>query len=265
MEVLLAQLCPVAGDVPANAERVADVVRNNPGADLAVFPELFLSGYDLAQAPSLALEAGAAEIDPVRNAAAETGTAVIVGFVERGAAGAVHNSVLVVDAAGAVAAVYRKLQLFGAERDAFDPGDQLLVVSLAGSRVGLLICFDAEFPELARALAAKGAQMLVTTAANMRPYYGDHELATRARALDNRRPHVYVNRVGTEAGMQFVGGSRVIAPDGTVRMQFPEQDEAVSIATVVLSEEDDEAVQYLAQVPERFPVRLIDSVLRGST
>ena len=65
MRVLLAQLCPVAGDAAANAERVADVVAAHPAADLAVFPELFLQGYDLASAPLLALEPDAAEIDRV--------------------------------------------------------------------------------------------------------------------------------------------------------------------------------------------------------
>ena len=265
MRVLLAQLCPVAGDAAANAERVADVVAAHPAADLAVFPELFLQGYDLASAPLLALEPDAAEIDRVCRAAAETGTAILVGYAERGPAGVLYNSLAAIDEAGRLVATYRKIQLFGDEREVFDPGDQLFVVPLAGRQIGLLLCFDAEFPEPARALATAGADVLVTAAANMDPYHADHELATRARALDNRRPHVYVNRVGTEAGLRFVGGSRVVAADGSVKMQCAEQDEELSITVVDLREESDEAVQYLAQVPLRLPVRLIDSVPGGST
>lgn len=265
MRVLLAQLCPVAGDAAANAERAADVVAAHPAADLAVFPELFLQGYDLATAPLLALEPGAPEIERVCRAAAEAGTAILVGYAERGPAGVLYNSLAAIDETGRLVATYRKVQVFAGEREVFDAGDQFFVVPLAGVQIGLMLCFDAEFPEPARALATAGADVLVTAAANMDPYHADHELATRARALDNRRPHIYVNRVGSEAGLRFVGGSRVIAADGSVQTQCSEQDEELSIAVVDLQAESDEAVQYLAQVPPRLPVRLIDSVPGGST
>jgi predicted amidohydrolase len=114
-------------------------------------------------------------------------------------------------------ATYRKCHLFGdGERRAFVPGETLCVAELAGVRVGVLICFDVEFPEPARALAHAGAEMLVTVAANMEPYGPDHALAVRARALDNRRVHLYVNRTGSQAGLEFVGGSAAIASDGSV-------------------------------------------------
>ena len=76
--------------------------------------------------------------------------------------------------------------------------------------VAPLVCFDIEFPEPARAVAVAGAELLVTVSANMEPYEGEHELATRARALDNRLPHVYVNAVGELGGNRFVGGSRSV-------------------------------------------------------
>jgi predicted amidohydrolase len=265
MEVLVAQLCPVPGDLARNAERVAEVVTGLPQADVAVFPELFLSGYDLARVPALALAPDAAVLEPVRSAAADTRTAILVGFAERGQGGELYNSLAVLDESGRLAAVYRKVQLFGDERDVFMPGDRLIVVPLAGHRVGPLVCFDAEFPELARALGAAGADVLVTASANMEPYYADHELATRARALDNRLPHVYVNRVGEQAGLRFVGGSRVIGPDGSVQAQCPQQEESISIVSVEPAQGGDEAVGYLAQVPERLPVHVIDAVSGGAT
>jgi predicted amidohydrolase len=127
----------------------------------------------------------------------------------------------------------------------------------------VLLCFDMEFPEPARALAAAGADLLVTAAANMEPYYADHELASRARALDNRLPHVYVNRVGAQAGLRFVGGSRLIAPDGSVQLQCPEG-ESLTTATLPPGDQGDEEVQYLAQVPRRLPVRHVHAVPGGS-
>jgi predicted amidohydrolase len=265
VQVLLAQLCPVPGDPDANAARVAAVAAERPEADLAVFPELFLSGYDLGRAHACAIEPYAPALDHVRRAAGEAHMAIVVGFVERGAGGAVHNSLALVDETGALAGLYRKVALFDRERDVFAPGDRLVVVPLAGRRVGPLVCFDAEFPELARGLGLAGAELLVTAAANMDPYHDDHELATRARALDNRLPHVYVNRVGTEGGLRFVGASRVIGPDGSVRLQCPQRQECVQVAAVDRAAAGDDAVQYLAQVPERLPVAHIDSVSGGTT
>src|SRR5947209_1236399 len=85
-------------------------------------------------------------------------------------------------AAEALAGLCGKTRLFGAERDGFQPGAALRIVRLAGVAVAPLICFDAEFPEPVRALAAGGAELLVTASANMGPFAAEHEVATRARA-----------------------------------------------------------------------------------
>ncbi len=265
MDVLLAQLCPVAGDPAANAARAAQVLEDHAGVDLAVFPELFLQGYDLGAVAALALDARSPALERVCAAAGQAGTAVLIGFAERGPGGVVHNSLAAIDEHGQIAAIYRKTQLFGGEREVFSAGDELIVVDLAGRRVGPLLCFDAEFPEPARALAAAGADLLVTAAANMEPYYGDHELATRARALDNRLSHVYVNRVGVEAGLRFVGGSRAIGTDGSVQLQCPTDAEALSVAPIDPPDRGDAAVHYLAQVPRHLPVKLIQAVSGGRT
>ncbi|HEY4095394.1 MAG TPA: nitrilase-related carbon-nitrogen hydrolase [Baekduia sp.] len=225
MRVLLGQLCPAPGDVAANVRTIVAALAEHPEADLAVFPELFLGGYDVDRAAELATAADGPVLADLRAAAREAGTALVVGFAERlggGGAGGVANAVACIDADGRLAApAYRKAQLFGAgEHDAFEAGDTLRVVALAGRRVAPLICFDMEFPEPARAVARAGADLLVTVAANMDPYGPDHALAARARALDNRLPHVYVNRCGDEAGMTFAGGSAVIGSDGSVQHQL---------------------------------------------
>src|SRR5581483_5398409 len=102
------------------------------------------------------------------------------------------------------------------ERAVFRPGAELVLVPLAGRLVGPLICFDVEFPEPARALAAAGAELLVTLSANMEPYGDEHEVATRARALENRVPHLYANSVGTIGPNRFVGRSRSVDAGGQV-------------------------------------------------
>jgi predicted amidohydrolase len=247
MRVLLAQLAPAPGDAGANVAAVEDALRANSGAELAVFPELFLSGYEPARARERALDPDGPELARVGRAAREHDTAVVVGFAER-AGDAVRNSVALFDRDGARAGVYAKTHLFGAdEQSAFQAGDALSVASLSGARVAPLICFDVEFPEPARALASAGAELLVTVAANPPRYARDHELASRARALDNRRPHVYVNRVGDEAGITFAGESRVLDPSGDAIVALSGAPE-LRVVDVELSATPEPDVDYLRQV-----------------
>jgi predicted amidohydrolase len=80
----------------------------------------------------------------------------------------------VIDGPGALVANYRKTHLFDAEAEAFTAGDELVVTQICGLTVGLINCFDMEFPEVARTLADAGAQLLVVSSANMDPFHHDH-------------------------------------------------------------------------------------------
>jgi predicted amidohydrolase len=254
MLALLAQLASVEGDLEANAARAAEAIGAHPEADLAVFPELFLSGYLTDGVAELACAADAPPLRRIAQAAASAGTAVVVGFPELRDSARPGNSVACIDRDGALAAVYRKTQLFGAEREAFSPGSELLIVELAGRRVAPLICFDVEFPEPARQLAVSGAELIAVSSANMEPFYVDHEVGTVARAVENRLPLVYANAVGKLAGLVFVGGSRSVAPSGQVLAEEPEPVERLLLAEVAEPGIGDERVDYLRHVPAPLPV-----------
>jgi predicted amidohydrolase len=216
VRALLAQLASVPGQTQANAERAVETLGAHPDVEIAVFPELYLGGYDLALVPQSARASDCPELLAIADAAAAVSTAVVLGFAERAEDGTFFNSVACIDRDGSLAGVYRKTRLFGAEPDVFEPGDTLEVVRLAGLDVGPLICFDIEFPEPARALAAAGAELLVTASANMAPFGPDHERATRERAVENHVPHLYANGVGAIGGFQLVGGSRSVDASGAV-------------------------------------------------
>jgi predicted amidohydrolase len=220
VRVLLAQLCPVPGDVRANVATVLRLLEAHRQADLAVFPELFLTGYTLPGIDRIALTPDDDAVRALAAAASAAGTAVVLGFAERLAAGRPGNSALCLDRSGRLAGIYRKVHLFGDEAEHFTRGDRYPVVTLCGRRVAPLICYDLEFPEPARAVAAAGAELLVTISANMAPYLPEHQLFAVARAVENRRPHVYVNRVGIESGLTFVGGSCVVQPGGELTAQL---------------------------------------------
>lgn len=262
MRSLLAQLSPVPGAPQANARRAAEIVAG-ADADLIVLPELWLSGYDLDRVHESAVEPDSPALGALRQSAATAGTAIVVGFAER-RGGQVTNALAMIDERGELAAVYRKVQLFGQEQKVFDAGEELAVTELAGRRVGSLICFDMEFPEPARALARAGADLLVTASANMEPFYSDHRIASQARALDNRLPHLYCNRCGEEAGLVFVGGSRAVRSDGTIAAQASGEEELLE-AEVGRDETGDERIDYLAQLREGIGVKAATTGTGGST
>jgi len=249
MKAALAQLTPTPDPLEGCA-RVRETIAARAGADLVLFPELFLGGYASEGLEARSLPADGPELAAVAASCREAGTAAVVGFTEAlpGAPGRFANAAACFDAAGG-RAVYRKAHLFGpAEQSAFEPGGSLLLTRLAGRAVGPQICFDVEFPEPARELARAGAELLATIAANMEPYAADHRLAVRARALDNRLPHLYVNRTGSESGFEFVGESCAVGPDGAVIAELGREEGILEVELPDPAPHPDAQTEYLGQI-----------------
>lgn len=213
LSAVLAQLNPRLRDVEGNIETAKGILARHGEADLFVFPELFLGGYATDGIDDLALDLDGPEVGEMARLAREGDAAVIFGVHER-VPGGVANSAVCVDRRGNLAGSYRKTHLFGDERGAFVAGDELLVVEICGVKTGLMICFDVEFPEVARSLALAGAGLLVTISANMDPFGRDHDVFATARALENGLPHLYVNQVGAGETFVFAGGTMAVSADG---------------------------------------------------
>jgi predicted amidohydrolase len=240
----LAQLAPQARDVPANLSRVQTVLDSCKDVDLVLFPELFLSGYEVTDAHAVCIDPDGPELGVLRQAARDNDTAIVVGAAERVADG-VANSALCISRRGELAGVYRKTHLFGAEAGSYVPGDELVTVELEGRTLGLMICFDVEFPEVARTLALRGADLLVTISANPEAFRRDHEVFVPARALENGVPHLYVNRVGRQEEITFGGTSMAIDPEGTVLSAAGPTDEQLLHAEIGDAGRRDERTRYL--------------------
>jgi predicted amidohydrolase len=213
LSTALVQLRPALRDTSQNLETMRKVVEEHSDADLVVFPELFLSGYTTSRLEELALDLDGPEVEAIARLAGENSTAVIFGAPER-VSGEIANSAICVDRYGNLACSYRKTHLFGSEQHAFAAGDELRVVDLEGVKTGIMICFDLEFPEVARSLAKAGGNLLVTISANMDPFGRDHDVFATARALENGIPHLYVNQVGRGEAFTFAGGTIIISADG---------------------------------------------------
>jgi predicted amidohydrolase len=208
------------GPPDRNLERLRGAAREaaRAGADLLIAPEMFLTGYNigptsvqaLAEPPDGAAAMQAAEI------AREAGIALLYGYPEREGEGRVYNSALLLDRAGRQLANHRKTHLFGdLDRGAFAPGQgPPTVAELEGVKVGILICYDVEFPENVRALALQGVEVVAVPTANMAPFSFVPLTLVPARAYENHLFVAYANRCGREGELQYIGLSCIVGPDG---------------------------------------------------
>ncbi|WP_158583543.1 nitrilase-related carbon-nitrogen hydrolase [Salinisphaera sp. Q1T1-3] len=248
LNIVMVQELPVLGAPETNLASMERALAIHRDADLMVWPELFLSGYTTRSVHTHAEALDGTHVARARALAVEHDTAIVVGLIERDG-DAIHNSALAIDRDGRIAGCYRKLQLFGDEARVFLAGQTGSVVSLCGVSVGLLICFDIEFPEPARALACAGAALLVSISANMVPFAPDHRLCVQARALENRRPHVYVNQVGQGESHHFTGQSAVADSAGQIRGECDGETEGFCQLELSLAVETDIRPDYLALHP----------------
>ncbi|MGW5722897.1 carbon-nitrogen hydrolase family protein [Amycolatopsis sp. NPDC003865] len=186
-------------------------------ADLLVTAEMSTTGYHIgARTHELAEPADGPTAARMAAWARETGTALVYGYPETDGEH-VYNSVQLVDPAGR-RTNYRKTHLFGdLDKKWFTPGDEPVVqAEVGGVRVGLLICYDVEFPELVRAHALAGTELLAVPTALMSPYELVAETLVPARAYESQLFVAYANRCDVEQELTYCGRSRVAAPTGAV-------------------------------------------------
>ncbi|MGH2866215.1 MAG: nitrilase-related carbon-nitrogen hydrolase [Solirubrobacteraceae bacterium] len=218
------QLAPVLGDLEANRTLARNAIREaaDDGADVVVLPELITSGY-MFESPE---EAGTVAIGASHGIlgewAAEAARADIVlagGFCELGDDGQLYNSAAVLDATG-LRAVYRKLHLWDREKLVFTPGSSPPpVLDTRVGRLAVMICYDLEFPELTRSVALAGAQLLlvptnwplVPRPEGERP---PEAMIGMAAARVNRMAVACADRIGSERGQEWTGGTTIIGVDG---------------------------------------------------
>ena len=228
-----------------NARAMADWIARattQAGVDLVVFPELANSGYVTSRDREFMRRYyGAAEPIPgpttrvLGEAARQHGVHVVVGLLEAHptVAGTMSNSAVLIASDGNVAGVYRKAHLPGEEKHYFCAGTQLPVFDTALGRLGLLVCADNSFPEAARVLALRGAEILVVPY-NVRrmPNLELYVAMTATRAYENQVFVVACNRVGQEGDAIFQGRSAIAAPSGEILARAQAEEEGLVRASL---------------------------------
>jgi len=221
MHIALYQCTPLPLDINGNLQRLDFQAREaaSQGVDLLVCPEMFLTGYNIGAQAAGALAQpcdgfAAAQVAAIAQA---HHIAILYGYPERNASDQIYNSVQLIDAHGKSLCNYRKTHLYGElDKSMFAVGeDRFPVVELNGWRLGLLICYDVEFPENTRRLALAGAEVILVPTANMAPYDFVCEVTVRARAYENQCYVAYANYCGSEGTIQYCGLSSICAPDGS--------------------------------------------------
>jgi nitrilase len=220
MKLALWQTQGFPADPAANLAALERAARaaSAAGAALLLCPECWLCGYNIGDA--VASLAEAADGDSARHIASiarEQRIAIAYGYAECAPARAgIFNSVQVIGPEGTVLGRYRKTHLFGtAERAAYIPGSCFAApFEFGGFRIGLLICYDVEFPEAVRSLMLAGADVVLVPTALTEEYGTVPGLLVPARAVENQVYVAYCNHAGIENGMRFLGRSCLVAPDG---------------------------------------------------
>ncbi|GAB3842810.1 nitrilase-related carbon-nitrogen hydrolase [Nesterenkonia populi] len=216
--LLQAQAEPL--DIGANLAAVerAAAQAAEAGAELLLTPELFVTGYAPARIRAeFSAEAVRCAEHHLARIAQEHRISLVHSLPGPAAPAARGITAALVDQDGRTLSRYQKVQLFGPEeRASFVAGDQRPpVVEHLGRRIGLMICYDVEFPEMVRAAAAQGADLLlVPTALAGDPSVADILLPARAR--ESRVTIAYANHCGEEERLRFDGASLVLSPEGAV-------------------------------------------------
>jgi predicted amidohydrolase len=245
LKVMLVQMTPTLADKEANFNAFKKSINRakSEGVNLVVFPELSTTGY-------LNYDSFYRLAEPIpgpftsKVAGLLTGTTVHVVFGMPEASteveGALYNSAVLIGGKRGLIGKYRKLFLPGHsvfdEKRYFTPGSKAEIFSTCLGDIGLAICYDLYFPELARLYAMKGAQILVypTTSPSARRDF--FEALTKARAIENGVFVILCNRAGVEEGLMYWGGSHIVSPSGVVVAKAKYDEDDVVVAELDLGE-----------------------------
>ncbi|MEL0618409.1 carbon-nitrogen hydrolase family protein [Cobetia marina] len=232
MKIALAQLPCLEGDIESNLESALDAMRlHGDRVDLMIFPETHLSGFaEKGHVRDRALALDGPEIERLCQMSRQCDCALAIGLLEQGGQETYNTTLLITPEVG-IALHYRKTHLWPDERDLIAPGSRLDTTEWRGIKVGLMICYDIEFPETSRMLAESGVDLIIVTNGNMDPYGPVHYRAAQARAQDNQCFLAMSNRCGEGAGLTFAGESGLFSPMGETLFQASRD---IGIYTTVL-------------------------------
>jgi len=215
MDIIINQIEIIDYDMAANTAKILKSINTHRHCSgVMIFPELSLTGFPTQDNISALYTASSAYFQAILDASKNSSATIIIGHIEKHQQYFYNACFYIQDAK--VIHIHRKSKLWLDDVGIFASGDNHSVVTLNGAICGSQICFELEFPEGSRALAAQGAEVIFMPNGNMRPYGNVHYVLTQARAIENQCFVITCNRVGTGHGGEFVGESLVVSPNGEI-------------------------------------------------
>jgi len=238
--IAVVQMKPERYDVEGNVSKMLQFMEKvkdeRPETHLIVFPELITSGYECGKRFQDLAEVAPVgpSIKAVASQSQKLKVNAVFGFPERSATmkEVLYNSAAFVSDKGEVVGVYRKVHLFDTEKGPFRPGCDYPLFQTDIGNIGIMICWDTAFPEVARIYALKGAQLIVIPTNWEKPYSYDWDLIVSARAFDNTIYIAGANRIGQDEILGFFGHSRIVDPLGRPLVALDEEVEGYGFAEV---------------------------------
>jgi len=219
----LIQMSSEIGKKNKNLEKAINLIYEaiSKGADIAILPELFITGYDLdtigKNLYKLAETKNGKTVKQLANIARKESIHIIAPVPEiRNSV--LYNSAIMIDNNGTILGSYAKTHLWLKEKEYFTPGNEFPVFKTEHGNIGIMICYDAGFPEVARILTLKGSDIIILPAAWRIQDFDIWDLNTRSRALENSIYLAATNMVGELDGdpQHFFGNARIISPRGEI-------------------------------------------------
>jgi len=239
-KIALAQFSCVDGNKDANLKKITQgiVAASKEKADVIVFPEMFLTGFSpqREKMEQLGEKRNGPSVKLVTELALKNKINVILGFPEITDSGDLFNTTLIIKKEGQISKFYRKTHLFNKENWVFESGQLWVVDNLEGILTGIIVCYDVEFPETARVMGLRGAELIIIPSANMDPYGHRHRVSIMARALENHAFVAYCNRVGKSGETNYVGESAIVDPNGEIIAQLGRDEEGLLVGEIVADE-----------------------------
>jgi len=244
MKISYIQTASIFGEKEQNFDEVRTLV-NGVNADLLVLPELFATGYTFTSKEEVKQLAETDQEETatfLKQISDQTGAIIVGGFAEKEGDKLYNASMMVYR--DQVIAVYRKLHLYNKEKLWFSPGNTPLSVhTVKGMKIGVMVCFDWMFPEVARKLALDGAQVIAHPSNLVMPYC---QAAMVTRCLENRVFAVTANRIGHEKrgedDFTFTGGSQITSFDGKILSSAPKDTPFMDIVDVDIQKADNKMI-----------------------
>lgn len=245
-------------NVDKMVKNIKDIMSKRPDTNLIVFPELITTGYECTKDEFQKFAETIPEGKSMKMFQAlckKYNVNIVYGFAERDpyVNDVLYNSSLFINNRGEILGRYRKVHPFDTEKQWCRPGCDYPIFETDFGKVGVMICWDTAFPEVARIYALKGADLLVVCTNWEKPYSDDWDLITKARAFENTLHLVGANRIGDDKELGFFGHSKIIDPVGKEIQTLDEEVEGVIYATLDLSMTRTKRVEYYTMLKDRRP------------